>query len=116
MRKYAFSTNAIDAIVAAAQQILIESAQPVRHGGQVTGPLPVLSNCPAGATFSQPSLRKSVGCYPPSPVALKLQPRRPKHLTGRSEVHRAQGTVDDNEPRVIIWLTPPELGGALKDR
>src|SRR6516165_2643893 len=28
---------------------------------QLTGPLPVLSNCPAGATFSQPSLRKSVG-------------------------------------------------------
>ena len=52
--------NAIDAIVAAAQQILIESAQPVRHGGQVTGPPTVLSNCPAGATFSQPGLRKSV--------------------------------------------------------
>jgi len=57
--------NAIDAIVAAAQQILIESAQPVRHGGQVTGPLPVLSNCPAGATFSQPGLRKSVAPYHP---------------------------------------------------
>jgi putative tryptophan/tyrosine transport system substrate-binding protein len=25
--------------------------------------LPVLSNCPAGATFSQPGLRKSVGAY-----------------------------------------------------
>src|SRR6516162_10603995 len=30
---------------------------------QLTGPLPVLSNCPAGATFSQPSLRKSVGLF-----------------------------------------------------
>src|SRR6516164_6063732 len=30
---------------------------------QLTGPLPVLSNCPAGATFSQPSLRKSVASY-----------------------------------------------------
>ena len=29
--------DAIDAIVAAVQQILIESAQPIRHGGQVTG-------------------------------------------------------------------------------
>src|ERR1700731_3202101 len=34
--------NAIDAIVAAAQQILIESAQPVCHGGQVTSTLPQL--------------------------------------------------------------------------
>src|ERR1700720_311853 len=53
--------NAIDAIVTAAQQILIESAQPVCHGRQVTGTLPPASNCPAGATFSQPGLRKSVG-------------------------------------------------------
>src|SRR3977135_3270924 len=53
--------DAIDAIVAAAQQILIESAQPVRHGRHVTGTLPPASNCPAGATFSQPGLRKSVG-------------------------------------------------------
>ena len=52
--------DAIDAIVAAAQQILIESAQPIGHGGQVTGTLPAVSNCPAGATFSQLSLRKSV--------------------------------------------------------
>ena len=37
-------------------------AQPVRHGGQVTGTLPPASNCPAGATFSQPRPRKSVGC------------------------------------------------------
>src|SRR6266446_934464 len=55
--------NAIDAIVAAAQQILIESAQPVCHGRQVTGTLPPASNCPAGATFSQPGLRKSVVSY-----------------------------------------------------
>ena len=55
--------NAIDAIVAAAQQIPIESAQPVRHERQVTGTLPPASNCPAGATFSQPGLRKSVVAY-----------------------------------------------------
>ena len=55
--------NAIDAIVATAQQILIERAQPVCHRGQLTGTLPPASNCPAGATFSQLSLRKSVGSY-----------------------------------------------------
>src|SRR6516165_12263875 len=55
--------DAIDAIVATAQQILIESAQPVRHAGQVTGTLPPASNCPARATFSQPGLRKSVVSY-----------------------------------------------------
>src|SRR5258708_40217525 len=58
--------NAIDAIVAAAQQIPIESAQPVCHGRQVTGTLPPASNCPAGATFSQPGLRKSVGASRPA--------------------------------------------------
>src|SRR6476646_7207857 len=52
--------DAIDAIVATAQQILIESAQPVCHRGQVIGTLPPASNCPAGATFSQLSLRKSI--------------------------------------------------------
>src|SRR5215467_11555617 len=56
--------NAIDAIVAAAQQVLVESAQPIAHGGQVTGTRRHLPNCPAGATFSQPSLRKSVGPLP----------------------------------------------------
>ena len=55
--------DAIDAIVAAAQQILIASAQPVCHGGQDTSTPPALSNCPAGATFSQPGLRKSVARY-----------------------------------------------------
>src|SRR6266850_352553 len=55
--------NAIDAIVATAQQILTESAQPVCHGRQVTGPRPPASNCPAGAIFSQPGLRKSVERY-----------------------------------------------------
>jgi hypothetical protein len=44
--------EAIDAIVATAQQILIESAQPVRHGGQATGAPPPASNCPAGASGS----------------------------------------------------------------
>src|ERR1700719_3719138 len=38
-------------------------AQPVRHGRQVTGTLPPASNCPEGATFSQPGLRKSVVSY-----------------------------------------------------
>src|SRR4029077_11893895 len=53
----------VDAIVAAAQQIAIESAQPVRHAGHVIGRLPSASNCPAGATFSQLRLRKSVVTY-----------------------------------------------------
>src|ERR1700730_15327458 len=55
--------NAIDAIVATAQQILIESAQPVRHGGQVTATLPQLQTAPGG-TFSQSGLRKSVELIP----------------------------------------------------
>src|SRR5271168_2002841 len=38
--------DAIDAIVATVQQILIESAQPVRHGGQVTDTLPQLQTAP----------------------------------------------------------------------
>src|SRR5215813_8358068 len=50
----------IHAVVAAAQQILIESAQPIRHGRQVTDTPSPVSNCPAGATFSQLRLRKSV--------------------------------------------------------
>jgi len=50
----------VDAIVAAGQQILIESAQPVRHPRHVIGRLPSASNCPAGATFSQLRLRKRV--------------------------------------------------------
>src|SRR5690242_5349039 len=60
--------NAIDAIVATAQQILIERAQPVCHRGQLTGTLPPASNCPAGATFSQLSLGKSV--EPSEPFSL----------------------------------------------
>src|SRR5262249_12046650 len=51
----------VHAVVAAAQQILIESAQPIRHGRQVTDTPSPVSNCPAGATFSQLRLRKSVG-------------------------------------------------------
>ena len=43
--------NAIDAIVATAQQILIESAQPVRHGRQVKGTLPQLQTAPQGPLF-----------------------------------------------------------------
>src|SRR5215472_489375 len=53
----------IHAVVAAAQQILIESAQPIRHGRQVTDTPSPVSNCPAGATFSQLRLRKSVARY-----------------------------------------------------
>src|SRR5215469_13218305 len=55
--------DAVDAIVAAAQQIAIKSAQPVRHGQQVIGRLTPASNCPAGATFSQLRLRKSVASF-----------------------------------------------------
>ena len=49
----------IHAIVAASQQFLIPSAQPI-HGGHATSTVRSLSNCPEGATFSQPGLRKSV--------------------------------------------------------
>src|ERR1700739_1037562 len=50
----------VDAIVTADHQILVVSTQPIRHGGQVRESPPSVSNCPAGATFSQPRLRKSV--------------------------------------------------------
>jgi hypothetical protein len=78
--------NAIDAIVAAAQQILIESAQPVRHGRQVTGTLQPASNCPAGATFSQPPLRKSVGAYPAASCSVCFAFRSGEKVCGE-EVH-----------------------------
>src|SRR5215472_8540043 len=49
----------VDAIVTAAQQIAIESAQPVRHARQVIGRLPAASNCPArGHFFAAPSAKK----------------------------------------------------------
>ena len=51
--------NAIDAIVATAQQILIESAQPVRHGRQVTGTLPQLQTAPKGPLFRSPVCEKA---------------------------------------------------------
>ena len=50
--------NAIDAIVAAAQQILIECAQPVRHGRQVTGTLPGFKLPRRGHFFAAPSAKK----------------------------------------------------------
>src|SRR6266436_8206957 len=50
--------NAIHAIVVAAQQVVIEVAQPVWHRMIPPG------NCPTGATFPQQRLRKSVGHYP----------------------------------------------------
>ena len=53
--------DAVNAIVAAAQQILIQSAQPICHERHGTSTPPRISNCPEGATFSQPCLRKSVG-------------------------------------------------------
>ena len=58
--KVRVQNNAIDAIVATAQQIPIESAQPVRHGGQVTGTLPQLQTAP-GATFvaARPAKKRS---------------------------------------------------------
>ena len=51
--------NAIDAIVATAQQILIESAQPVRHGRQVIGALPQLQTAPQGPLFRSPDCEKA---------------------------------------------------------
>jgi hypothetical protein len=51
-RKYA-SDNAIDAIVATAQQILIESAQPVHHEGRLQAPYPRLQTDSAGAFFTE---------------------------------------------------------------
>jgi hypothetical protein len=49
--------NAIDAIVAAAQQILIESAQPVRHGRQVQAPYPSFKLPRRGHFFAAPSVK-----------------------------------------------------------
>src|SRR5205807_8886300 len=51
--------NAIDAIVATAQQILIENAQPVRHGRQVIGTLPQLQTAPQGPFFRSPVCEKA---------------------------------------------------------
>jgi hypothetical protein len=55
--------DAINAVIAAAQEILIESAQPVTHEGHGTDLAVLISSCPEGAPFSQPSLRKSVDRY-----------------------------------------------------
>src|SRR5580693_8748950 len=81
----------VDAIVAAAQQIAIESAQPVRHARHVIGRLPSPSNCPAGATFSQLRLRKSVATFrrkkPFSTTVQRIWARGP---TGRSPPTRCE--------------------------
>src|SRR5262249_54123619 len=69
----------VDAIVTADQQILVESAQPIHHGGQVRGSPPSVSNCPAGATFSQPRLRNSVGGY----SLISRDPQRRHLIHGR---------------------------------
>jgi hypothetical protein len=53
--------DAINAVIAAAQEILIKTAPPVAHEGHGTDTA-VLQGCPEGASFSQHSLRKSVGC------------------------------------------------------
>jgi hypothetical protein len=79
--------NAIDAIVAPAQQVLIESAQPVRHGGQVTGTLPPASNCLVGATFSQPGLRKSVATYTEIRSLCGVRPMVGRHHRASARLH-----------------------------
>ena len=56
--KVRVQNDAIDAIVATAQQIPIESAQPVRHGGQVTSTLPQLQTAPRGHFFAARSAKK----------------------------------------------------------
>src|SRR5262249_23723640 len=55
--------DAINAVIAAAQEIVIESAQPVDHEGhgRYTGVL--TSSCPEGAPFSQQRLRQRLGRY-----------------------------------------------------
>src|SRR5580700_6871494 len=55
--------NAINAVIAAGQEILIKSTQPVAHDGHGTYSVVLISSCPEGAPFSQRSLRKSVACY-----------------------------------------------------
>ena len=60
-REISIQHDPVHAIVAAAQQILVQSAQPIHDGGHATSTAPSISNCPEGATFSQPGLRKSVG-------------------------------------------------------
>src|SRR5580704_11972041 len=56
--------NAINAVIAAGQEILIKSTQPVAHDGHGTYSVVLISSCPEGAPFSQRSLRKSVDSYP----------------------------------------------------
>jgi hypothetical protein len=87
--------DAIHAVVATAQQILIESAQPVRHEGQVTGTLPPPSNCPAGATFSQPRLRKGVDPWRPRKV---LVPGVVSHATNVVSTLRSSPTASSTSP------------------
>jgi len=90
--------NAIDAIVATAQQILIERAQPVRHGGQVTGTLSPASNCPAGATFSQPGLRKSVV------KLVKLERVSRTVLSASHWVARRSGSAIIDSPLYVTYM------------
>ena len=45
--------DAINAVIAAAQEILIKSAQPVAHEGHGTYSGVLTSSCPEGAPFSQ---------------------------------------------------------------
>src|SRR6201984_1850955 len=55
--------DAINAVIAAAQEIVIKSAQPVAHEGHGRYSGVLTSSCPEGAPFSQQRLRKSVAPY-----------------------------------------------------
>ena len=55
--------DAINTVIAAAQEIVIESAQPVAHEGHGRYSGVLTSSCPEGAPFSQQRLRKSVDSY-----------------------------------------------------
>src|SRR5712672_3551493 len=79
--------NAIDAIVAAAQQILIESAQPICHGRQVTATLPPASNCPAGATFFAARSAKKRSYFPAQKARFRTTVQR---IWGRGPAGRSR--------------------------
>src|SRR6516164_9078024 len=91
----------IDAIVAAAQQILTESAQSV-HGRQVTRALSPPSNCPArGHFFATPSAKKrrSYG-FAPQFWLCKVDDTRPRGWPHSAAA--AATTLRDGRPFVGI--------------
>src|SRR5580704_13667512 len=55
--------DAINAVIAAAQEILIKSAQPVAHEGHGRYKWGLDASCPEGPLFRSSSLRKSVVSY-----------------------------------------------------